>query len=171
MTTFIRILGSFLIATAFVVTVVGIGIRVFHSPDDGDPMLEYEEVDVVSLGDNPQLADAIKREREKYEAPPESSAPPLPPPMPEREIAGFVQLEYTINPDGSVSDVRIIGATPSGVYEEQAIEQVSRRMHAPTFEDGEPVARRATEVIDFSVPASALVDSRNVDQEQEQQPR
>lgn len=171
MTTFLRILVSFLVATAFVVTLVGIGIRVFHSPEDDGPMLEFEEVEVVSLGENPQLADAIRREREKYETPPESSAPPLPPPLPEREIAGFVQLEYTINPDGSVSDVRIIGATPSGVYEQQAIEQVRRRMHAPTFENGEPVARRATEVIDFSVPASALVDARNVDQEQGQQPR
>lgn len=160
MATLIRILASFAIASVFVLTLVGIGIRYFVEPEDDGPMLEYEEVDVISLADNPDLADAVQREREKYEKPQESKAPPLPPPMPEREISGFVQLEYTVNPDGSISDVRIIGATPSGVYEEQAIEQVRRQMHAPGYEEGEPVARRATEVIEFSVPASALAESQ-----------
>ena len=157
MATLFRILASFAIASVFVLTLVGISIRYFVEPEDDGPILEYEEVDVISLADHPDLADAVRREREE---PKESKAPTPPPPLPERQISGFVQLEYTVNPDGSISDVRIIGATPSGVYEEQAVEQVRRQMHAPGYEEGEPVARRATEVIEFSVPASALVESQ-----------
>ncbi|MDX1455300.1 MAG: TonB family protein [Gammaproteobacteria bacterium] len=156
MQTLLRILASFVMASVFVVTLVGLGVNYFDRDDDNPPVLDFVEVDNIDLAERPDLADAIQRERDKYREPQEETAPPLPPPRPEREIAGFVQLEFTINADGSVSDVEVIGATPAGIYEEQAMRQVGGSLRAPVFENGEAVARRVTEIVEFTVPASAL---------------
>lgn len=157
--TWFRMLASAGVATVAILVVVGAAIR-YYQPVEEDPMLEFEQVRILDLAENPSLAEAIRKEREKYaqQAEPE---PPPPPPLPERRISGFVQVEYTINADGTVSDVRVLGAAPSGVYEERAVARVSRSMHAPAFnEAGEPVARRTTEIVEFNVPASELLESR-----------
>lgn len=157
--TWFRMLASAGVATLAVLVVVGGAIR-YYEPAPEDPMLEFEQVDILDLAENPALAEAIRKEREKYAEKAEREPPP-PPPLPERQISGFVQVEYTINPDGTVSDVQVLGAAPSGVYEERAVAQVSRSMHAPAYnEAGEPVARRTTEIVEFSVPASELLESR-----------
>ncbi|HEX6928144.1 MAG TPA: TonB family protein [Gammaproteobacteria bacterium] len=157
--TWFRFLASGVIAGVFVIAVVGTAIR-FYTPSPEDPLLsELEQVRIVSVADNPALAEAIRREREKHQGVLPEPVPPPPPLRPEREISGFVQLEYTINPDGSVSDVRVVGSAPSGVYEDQAVAEVSRSMHAPAFNDaGEAVPRRTTEIVEFTVPASQLSD-------------
>lgn len=151
-----RFLASAIVAAVLVITVVGAGIR-FYQPREEDPMLaDLQQMKVVNLADNPRLAEAVRKEREKH-ATEEPRTPPPPPLVPERQITGFVHVEYIINPDGSVSDVRVIGAAPSGVYEQQAIARVSRSMHAPAYnDDGEAVPRRATEIVEFSVSASEL---------------
>lgn len=149
-----RFFAAAVVASVSVVTVVGLGIR-YYEKNDTDSPYEFEVVNIVNLADNPELAEAIRREREKV-APPKNEPPP-PPEMPERMVNGFVHLEYTINPDGSVSNVRVVGAAPSGVYEDQAVARVSRSMHAPAYtDDGRAVARRATEIVEFSVPASEV---------------
>jgi hypothetical protein len=81
----------------------------------------------------------------------------LPPPEPfelaPREVSGFVQLTFTVQPDGRATDVRIFGAAPAGHYEEQAIESVLARRWDPDLDaSGRPVARRATEIVEFTVP-------------------
>lgn len=156
-----RLLASGVVASVVIVAVVGGGIR-YYEPKEEDPLIaDLKEVRVISLGDNPALADAVRRERERSGTLQARRQPPPPPLMSERKVSGFVQLEYTINADGSVSDVKVLGAAPAGVYEERAVAQVARRMHAPTFNDaGEATARRATEVVEFSVPATELLKSK-----------
>lgn len=157
-----RFLVSGVIATVAIIALVGTAVNYFQPPED-DPLLNtLKEVRVVNLGENPRLAEAVRKERERTGmVKPERELPPPPPAIAEREISGFVQVEYTINPDGSVDDVKVIGAAPKGVYEERARAQVARRMHAPAYNDaGEPVARRTTEVVEFSVPANELLKSK-----------
>lgn len=79
--------------------------------------------------------------------------PPSTSSLPPRQIRGFVQLEYTVNPDGSVSDVNVIGAVPEGYYEAQAKAMIEAKRFTPTFENGKAVASEHTTIIDFSVPA------------------
>lgn len=159
-----RFLASAVVASVVIVLVVGLGIRYFDKPEEDPLPAEFEIVKIVNLADNPALAEAIREERERQDGQPEN-APPPPPVLPERMVTGFVHMEYTINPDGTVSDVRVVGAAPSGVYEDEAIAEVSRSMHAPAFnEDGEPIARRATEIVEFRVPASEL-ENRELDSE------
>jgi len=161
-----RLMASAVVATIVVVVVVGSAIRYYEPEQEDRALSALQEIRIVSLAENPALADAIRRERERNgDVSPRNEPPPLPPSRPSREIAGFVQVEYTINPDGSVSDVRVIGAAPAGVYEEQAVAEVRRSMHAPVFNDaGEAVARRTTEIVEFSVPASRLAESRRQQQ-------
>lgn len=91
----------------------------------------------------------------------EDGAPTMPPPRPPveiepRRISGFVQVVFTVQPDGTVSDARVFGAVPAGYYEEQALERVLARRWEPGVDaDGNIVAREATEVIEFTVPADA----------------
>lgn len=160
-TFWVRMLLAGVVAAFAVLFVLGAILRYYDERNDrgDDAVTNAFVVDVVDLRERPDLAEAIRRERERYEEPEEKL--PQPPPLPERQITGFVQLEYTIEPDGTVSNVRVIGAAPSGVYEERAIAEASRRMHAPVYNDaGEPVARRTTEIIEFSVPASELRSSQ-----------
>lgn len=151
-----RFLASALIAGVLIIAVVGAAIRHFDRPEPDPLLAELQYVDVVSLAENPALAEAIRKERESYGDVPSRGAPP-PPDIPPRQVSGFVHVEYVINPDGTVTNVRVVGAAPAGVYERQAVEQISRGMHAPAYsEDGEAIPRRATEIVEFTVPASAL---------------
>lgn len=153
-----RLAGSAAVASVVVIAVVGSAVRYYAPVHEDRAISTLQEVDVISLADNPALAAAIRKERELHgDIHPENEAPPPPPPRPTRDISGFVHVEYTINPDGSISDVKVLGAAPAGVYEEQAIAQVSRQMRAPVFNDaGVAVSRRTTEIIDFSVRADQL---------------
>jgi protein TonB len=55
------------------------------------------------------------------------SQPPLryPPQALRRGTEGFVQVSFTIAPDGSTSDVRVIRASPRGLFDNEAIRVVS----------------------------------------------
>lgn len=161
--TWLRLAAAATVATVAVVIVVGSAIRYYGPEHDDRALSALQDVRVVSLAENPALAEAIRKERERNgDVHPKNEPPPMPPPRPARNVSGFVHLEYTINPDGSVSDVIVIGAAPSGIYEQQAVEKVARAMHAPAYNDaGEAVARRATEIVDFSVPADQISPGRN----------
>lgn len=92
---------------------------------------------------------------------PEVGADPVarlaPPPRVEvapREISGFVQLSFVVQPDGTPTDIRVFGAVPPGVYDEQAVRSVRERRWDPGYDAaGNPVARRANEIVEFTVPA------------------
>lgn len=94
-----------------------------------------------------------------------------PPPkweLEERDVHGFVQLNFTVRPDGSVTDIEVYGAVPPGIYEERARQIVAARSYAPGYDaDGDPVARRALDVVEFTVPAEV---ARRASAEADDQP-
>ncbi|MCG8436170.1 MAG: energy transducer TonB [Gammaproteobacteria bacterium] len=145
---------SAIFATAGVLTLLVVGVS-YYQPDFEDPVsASLRHVDVVDVSRDPELLESLRSEG--LEVPVRRA--PEPPPLPERQISGFVQLSYTVNPDGTVSDVRVLGAVPRGVYENEATAQVSRQMRAPSYENGVAVAREVTEVVEFTVPASDLTN-------------
>lgn len=82
-------------------------------------------------------------------------APAYPADALRRELEGEVEVEFTILPDGTVTDVDVIRATPPGVFEQSARRAVQRWGFQPEIRDGEPVETRVRQVIEFRLPKKA----------------
>ena len=66
-----------------------------------------------------------------------------------RKIEGSVTLEFTIQPDGSVSSARVVSADPPGLFEEAALAAASRWRFERT-----PAAVPAARVVQFRLAAT-----------------
>ncbi|MGH8496848.1 MAG: energy transducer TonB [Gammaproteobacteria bacterium] len=66
-------------------------------------------------------------------------------------IEGFVELEFTIQPDGTVADVEVLNAEPRRLFVRDAIRAVLKWKFKPRIVDGQPVSRRATQRIEFKL--------------------
>ena len=66
-------------------------------------------------------------------------------------ISGWVDIEFTIEADGSVADPKIVGSQPRRVFDRNAIRAIYKWKFKPRVIDGKPVARRATTRIDFKI--------------------
>jgi protein TonB len=63
------------------------------------------------------------------------------PPMALRQnIEGWVDLSFTVTPDGKVAQVKVTSSTPVGVFDAAATRAVSRLRYKPTMQAGKPVA-------------------------------
>ena len=60
-----------------------------------------------------------------------------------RNIGGWVDLEFTVTPDGKVTDIAVLAAEPSGVFDRAARSALARSRYRPVTRDGVPVAQRA----------------------------
>src|SRR5262249_34009720 len=70
-------------------------------------------------------------------------APEFPLAARERAMTGWVELEFMVKMDGSVSDVSVVGADPAGVFETPATEAVRKWKYQPVLRDGKPINQRA----------------------------
>ncbi|WP_430391355.1 energy transducer TonB [Dyella sp. 20L07] len=52
---------------------------------------------------------------------------------------GWVEVSFTITPEGNVDDVKVIDAEPRHVFDRAAVEAVSRWKYQPATQDGSPV--------------------------------
>jgi protein TonB len=67
--------------------------------------------------------------------------PDYPPRARQRGIEGYVDLEFTIGPAGAVENPRVIGASPTGVFDDAALRAVRRWRYNPKLENGVAVSR------------------------------
>ena len=72
--------------------------------------------------------------------------PDYPPQAKQRRIEGWVDIEFTIAPTGTVEDPKVIGANPRGVFEQAALRAVRRWRYNPKIENGVAVARAGIRV-------------------------
>ncbi|MDH3420913.1 MAG: energy transducer TonB [Gammaproteobacteria bacterium] len=72
-----------------------------------------------------------------------------------RGVRGIVQLEVLVDPSGAVTDVRVIDASPAGVYEAQAIAEIGTRRYEPEYIDGRAMPTRRLEIVDFTVRSAS----------------
>lgn len=61
-----------------------------------------------------------------------------------RGIEGWVDIEFTIEKDGSTANLVVREANPPGVFERSALEALRRWRFEPIVRDGEPVVQRAS---------------------------
>lgn len=64
----------------------------------------------------------------------------------QRGIEGFVVLQFTITPAGTVKDPVVLDAEPDGVFDAAAVAAVSRWKYNPKMEGGVAVERRGVRV-------------------------
>ncbi len=64
---------------------------------------------------------------------------------------GWVTLEFTIEADGTVSDVVILDSDPKRVFDRNARRALYKWKFKPRVVDGQAVARRASTTIDFDL--------------------
>jgi protein TonB len=69
----------------------------------------------------------------------------------ENKVEGWVEVAFTIQPDGSVTDLAIQNANPAGVFEESVITAVAQWRYEPVLCDGQPVHQRAMIRVKFSL--------------------
>jgi periplasmic protein TonB len=63
-----------------------------------------------------------------------------------RGIEGYVVVQFTITPAGTIKDPKVVEAQPSGIFDQAAIKAVSKWKYNPKVEDGVAVERRGVQV-------------------------
>lgn len=69
-------------------------------------------------------------------------------------IEGWVKVEFTITPVGTVTDARVVDAQPARIFNREAIRAILKWKFKPRVVDGVAVDRRATQVIDFTLDSA-----------------
>jgi protein TonB len=77
-------------------------------------------------------ADTLVLNRTIPEQPVVQALPRYPSNAEDRQIEGRVRLSITIMPDGSVRDVQVLGASPPGYFETEAVRAVQRWRYKPS---------------------------------------
>lgn len=68
-----------------------------------------------------------------------------------RGIDGWVDLQFLVGTDGSVSEVTVVGAQPAGVFEQAAVEALRQWRYQPVTHGGQPLAQHARVRVRFVV--------------------
>jgi protein TonB len=71
------------------------------------------------------------------------NAPKYPTQALERQQTGTVDLDFTLTPEGTVTDIKVTASSPRGVFEHTSIEALSHNRYEPVLRNGLPVSQRA----------------------------
>ena len=64
-----------------------------------------------------------------------------------RGVEGWVQVEFTITPAGTVSDAKVVDADPKGLFERAALDAIGRWKYNPKVVNGRAMERRGVQVV------------------------
>ena len=118
------------------------------------PQMDMPKMNVdMGAGDGPFVGDFSTGEGGvDTDATPISRVPPQYPLEARREgVQGYVTMEFTIRPDGSVTGIKVVGSHPQGTFEQAAKRALSRWKFEPREEGGRKVSRRARQTIRFTL--------------------
>ncbi len=69
----------------------------------------------------------------------------------QRNIEGWVDVEFTVARDGSTRDARIVRAEPSGIFDESVLDAVAQWRYSPRIVAGEPIDQRLAVRLRFAL--------------------
>lgn len=78
-------------------------------------------------------------------------APKFPDTARARGIDGWVDLQFLVGTDGTVSEVTVVGAQPAGVFEAAAVDAVQRWRYQPVTHGGQSLAQHTRVRVRFQV--------------------
>ena len=150
----LRFAGSFGIALCVVTAMLWFSLEIsgFNERQERRE-LEVHEVDVLTEAEQRDFRELLG-EQDIGPSPMLAPLAEIPALDLSRDVRGIVQLDVLVDADGSVSNVRVIDASPAGIYEQQAITEVETRRYEPEYVDGRAVATRRLEIVDFQVRAA-----------------
>jgi len=64
---------------------------------------------------------------------------------------GWVQLEFTITPSGTVRDIAVVEGEPRGVFDRSATDALAKWRFKPRYVNGQPTAQRSMVVMRFDL--------------------
>jgi len=64
----------------------------------------------------------------------------------ERGIEGWVELEFTITPSGTVKNAVVTAARPARIFDSEALRAIGKWRYNPKIVDGKPVERKGVRV-------------------------
>ena len=70
----------------------------------------------------------------------------------ERQLEGWVEIAFTVNPDGTVSNVQAANASPPNMFEQAGIKAVSKLRYQPVMQGGKAVAINSQLRVVFRIP-------------------
>lgn len=68
-----------------------------------------------------------------------------------RHIEGWVKIEFTVSPAGTVTNANVIGASPLGIFDEAALDAIKRWQFKPKIVNGAAIIQRAVQVLKFTL--------------------
>jgi len=78
-------------------------------------------------------------------------APTFPVAARQRGISGWVDVQFVVRADGSVSDVSVTGSQPVGMFEQAALDAIRKWQYKPVQKDGHGVEQRARLRLKFAL--------------------
>ncbi|WP_295680395.1 energy transducer TonB [uncultured Nevskia sp.] len=69
-------------------------------------------------------------------------------------VSGFVTIDVTVNPDGSVRKARVIEAKPKGLFEAAAVTAIQKWRFKPKTVDGKAVEFHGVQTVKFDLNAA-----------------
>lgn len=67
------------------------------------------------------------------------------------KLTGYVTLSVTINPDGTVSDAKVVESDPPRMFDRSALKAIKRWKFRPKVVNGKPVSQKAKQTIEFKL--------------------
>jgi TonB family protein len=67
-------------------------------------------------------------------------------------VEGWVEIGYTVKPDGAVTNVKVLNSAPPKVFEASASKAVSRLRYQPVVQGGKAIAVGTQVRIVYRVP-------------------
>jgi TonB family protein len=136
-------------ATVVVLTLMLLSLWVFGA-FDVEKLHYTQSLRLLGEDERRDLAEELGEPRagQRPSLPPLEEIPPLE--IPRHRRSGFVQVEFSVDADGRVTQAEVVRAAPAGYYEEQALAILRSRR----FEDLAP-GETGTEIIDFRIEPPA----------------
>jgi protein TonB len=78
-------------------------------------------------------------------------APDYPPEAYRARQQGWVEVEFTVTADGTVTDAKVVNAEPARVFNAAALRAVARWTFKPRLENGKPVEEKVRRRIEFKL--------------------
>lgn len=97
------------------------------------------------------VAPALAQAADSDAKPKTQVAPTYPVDAVRKQISGWVELEFNVDPTGKVTGVSVVKAQPIRVFEQEAVKAMKQWTFEPAVKDGQPVASRARRKIEFTL--------------------